>query len=286
MDLFPVIERLTRRAMNASGVRSRFVETPVAKIHLYDAPGDGSLPTVVVLHGIGSSSAAYAPLIRKLRTKARRVLAPDAPGHGLSGAPISALTPDSLVDSISRVIDEHLDEPAIVYGCSLGGAVALSYALARPARVKGLMLASPAGAAMSQPDLDRLLRTFDLRSRADADELMARLYHKAPWYTPLIAPALQKVFARPVITSFISSVKAERLLTAEQVGSLSMPVHLLWGRSDRLMPPSSLDFYQKSLPAHATIEEPPGIGHCPHLDDPAGLAEKIAQFAATCAAPR
>jgi len=90
------------------------------------------------------------------------------------------------------------------------------------------------------------------------------------------------MFARPVITSFTSTVKPEHLFTAEQVGSLAMPVHLLWGRSDRLMPPSSLEFYRKSLPRHAIIEEPYGIGHCPHLDDPGSLADKLTQFAQTC----
>src|SRR5205085_9448312 len=109
----------------------------------------------------------------------------------------------------SLAIDEVLDEPGIVYGCSLGGAMALSYALAKPAKVAGLMLASPAGAAMSDEELSRFLKTFDLRTKADASDLMARLYHKAPWYTPLIASELVKVFARPVIASLTGSVKSE-----------------------------------------------------------------------------
>ena len=135
---------------------------------------------------------------------------------------------------------------------------------------------------MSAEELDNLLGSFNLRTKADASDLMARLYHKAPWYTPLITTELQKLFARPVITSFTKTVTTEHMFTAEQVGSLAMPVHLIWGRSDRLMPASNLEFYRKSLPRHAIIEEPHGIGHCPHLDDPGALAEKIAAFARSC----
>jgi pimeloyl-ACP methyl ester carboxylesterase len=234
MAFFSLVERLAKRALNASGVHSRYADTSIAKLHVYDAPGRGDLPAVVVLHGISSSAAAF---------------------------------------------DAHIDEPAVVFGCSLGGAMAINYALERADRVRGLMLASPAGATMDANELERFLKTFQLTSRADASDFMARLYHRAPWYTPLIASELQKLFARPVITSFTSSVRPEHLFTAEKVGSLTMPVHLIWGRSDRLMPPSNLEFYRKSLPGHTVIEEPEGMGHCPHLDNPAALADTICAFA-------
>jgi pimeloyl-ACP methyl ester carboxylesterase len=279
MAFFSLVERLAKRALNASGVHSRYADTSIAKLHVYDAPGRGDLPAVVVLHGISSSAAAYGPLIQKLRSRVRRVIAPDAPGHGLSGDPRAPLNPESLFASLTEALDAHIDEPAVVFGCSLGGAMAINYALERAGRVRGLMLASPAGATMDANELERFLKTFQLTSRADASDFMARLYHRAPWYTPLIASELQKLFARPVITSFTSSVRPEHLFTAEKVGSLTMPVHLIWGRSDRLMPPSNLEFYRKSLPGHTVIEEPEGMGHCPHLDNPAALADTICAFA-------
>lgn len=285
MALLSLIERIAHRAMTASGIQSRFVETSIAKLHVYDAPGKGTLPPVVVLHGISSSAIAYGPLIQRLRGRVRRVIAPEAPGHGRSGEPTVPLTPETLFESMSELLDRTLDEPALVFGSSLGGGLALHYALARPERVLGLMLASPAGATMTVEELDRLLSAFRLTSRADAIAFLSRLYHRAPWYSPLVAPDLIKLFARPVITSFTGAVRPDHLFTAEQVGSLSMPVHLLWGRSDRLMPASNLEFYRKSLPAHAVIEEPEKIGHCPHLDDPGALADMIVKLAHKVALP-
>ena len=65
------------------------------------------------------------------------------------------------------------------------------------------------------------------------------------------------------------------------VRSLPMPILLLWGRSDRILPREHLEFYRGSLPAHAVIEEPEGFGHSPYLDDAAALSERMARFIAS-----
>jgi pimeloyl-ACP methyl ester carboxylesterase len=278
MGVLSFVENLTHRALTSRGVQSRWVDTKVARLHAYDAPGRGPLRTVAVLHGISSSAAAYGSLIQRLRGRFLRVVAPDAPGHGKSADPRVPLSPETLFESMSELLDRELTEPSVIFGCSLGGAVAVNYALARPERVRALVLASPAGAAMDAEELARFLTMFRMRSRSDAAEFLGRLHRRAPWYTPFIASDLVDLFARPVITSFTASVRPEHLFTPEQLASLSMPVHLLWGRADRLMPGSSLEFYRKHLPTHATIEEPDLWGHCPHFDDPAALAEKIAEF--------
>jgi pimeloyl-ACP methyl ester carboxylesterase len=279
MGLLPLAERLTRRALNAQGIRSRLVDTAIAPLHVYDARGAGPLPTIVVLHGISSSASAFAPLLARLRRSARRVLAPEAPGHGFSGDPAHPLTPETLFAAMAELLDRELDEPAVVFGNSLGGGVALSYAIDRPARVRGLFLASPAGATMDEAELAELLSAFKMRSRADARAFLARLYRRVPWFAPLVAGDVMQNFSREVITSFTASIRPEDAFTPEQLGALRMPIHLVWGRADRLMPSSNLLYFRRHLPPHARIEEPEELGHCPHLAAPALLAAKIAAFA-------
>jgi pimeloyl-ACP methyl ester carboxylesterase len=287
MAIFPLAERALRRALNVAGIESRWVRTKVAEQHVYDARGTGELPAVVLLHGIGAAASAFAPLIQKLRPRVRRVIAPEAPGHGLSGIPARPLTPETLFVAMSEVLDGMLDEPAIVFGNSLGGAVALSYGMARPERSRGLFLASPAGAFMDAEELDAFLRLFHLRSPADGRAFLKRIYHRAPWFAPLLAGEVHRLFARDVIQDFTRSVRPQHLFTREQLRALSVPVHLLWGRSERLMPAAHLAFFKRSLPDHATIEEPEGLGHCAHLDDAGVMADKIARFAERVAtAPR
>jgi len=279
MGLLPIAERIARRALTARGVRSRWVDTSVARLHVYDAPGLGRLPTVAVLHGISSSAAAFAPVVQRLRRRARRVVAPDAPGHGFSDPPAAPLTPEALVEAMTELLDRELGEPSIVCGNSLGGAVALHYALRRPERVLGLVLTSPAGAAMEEAELEGLLSTFKMRSSAEARAFLARLHARPPWFAPLVAGDVVRQFSREVITSLTAAVRVDHGFKPEELAALRMPILLLWGRADRLMPASNLEFFRRHLPPHAQIEEPEALGHCPHMDAPRFLADRIAAFA-------
>jgi pimeloyl-ACP methyl ester carboxylesterase len=65
-----------------------------------------------------------------------------------------------------------------------------------------------------------------------------------------------------------------------------MPILFWWGRSERLLPGSHLAWWKEHLPAHAVFERPEGVGHCPQLDAPARLADRIASFVATPAVAR
>jgi hypothetical protein len=51
-----------------------------------------------------------------------------------------------------------------------------------------------------------------------------------------------------------------------------------WGQSERVLPPSALDYFRRHLPLQTLIEEPTGFGHSPHIDDPARLAAWIVDF--------
>src|SRR5262249_20920194 len=163
--------------LNTRGFESRFVTTQSARQHYYDVKGRGKLGTVVVLHGIGSAATPFAGLIGRLLPHFGRVVAPEMPGHGFSDPPREPLTPPKLGEAMNELLDRVLDEPALVFGNSLGGAIALGYALARPSSVRGLFLASPAGAVMPEAELRELLRVFDMRSSDDARRFLGRLYH-------------------------------------------------------------------------------------------------------------
>src|SRR5262249_26968978 len=136
-------------ALGALGYRAR----EVRGVSLLEAEGRGTL-TLVLLHGLGSRGADYLPLLARLRPYARRLIAPDFPGHGAS--PLTrtfdiATSTGTLVEALAEAIDER----AIVYGNSLGGFAAIRFAATHPDRVAGLFLASPAGAPSSAQDFAR-----------------------------------------------------------------------------------------------------------------------------------
>jgi pimeloyl-ACP methyl ester carboxylesterase len=128
---------------------------PATRVH-YLTAGEG--PPVLLLHGLGSTSAVWLPLFDAL-TDHFTVIAPDRPGRGLS-------TPTDYrdvnfrefgVEYVVELLDELGIEAASVVGNSLGGFQALALAAERPGRVDRLCLVgAPGGLSRSVPAMFRL----------------------------------------------------------------------------------------------------------------------------------
>jgi pimeloyl-ACP methyl ester carboxylesterase len=278
-DLLPIVERAGRFALHRRGFQSRTVSTPLADVHAYEAAGAGTLPTTVVLHGIGSSATSFGRMLLRLRPHVRRIIAVDLPGHGFSAAPSGRVTPETLYQSVRAALDVLVDEPVLLVGNSLGGAMALQHAMESPDKVSALALLSPAGARINVTEWDALVGAFRIESVADARNLLDRLYHRLPWYMPAFGPGVRATMQRQAVRDILASAKLDDLPPPERLGELPMPVLLFWGRSERVMPPSALAYFRQHLPPRTLIEEPAGFGHCPHFDDPARLANRLVEFA-------
>jgi pimeloyl-ACP methyl ester carboxylesterase len=286
VGLLSAVEHGARFVLNRQGFESRTVPTSAGELHAYDARGPGVLPTIVLLHGLGSAATSFAPLFTRMRPHARRLVVLDLPGHGFSGTPSGRLTPEGLFGAVREALDALVEEPAVLVGSSLGGALALRYALVRPGRLVALGLVSPAAARTSPGEWEDLRNTFKIESAAEARRLLARLYHRTPWYLPVLAPGLRDVMNRSAIRDLVGAATLDDLPAPESLQTLAMPILLLWGQSERLLPRSSLAYFRRHLPRHAVIEEPPGFGHCPHFDDPARLAARLVEFARTASFKR
>ncbi len=109
---------------------------------------DGTGPVVLLAHGFGGSARNFGPQMRALKDR-YRVVRYDARGHGRSEAPDdpAAYTPAAFVDDMRGVLDDVGATTAVVGGLSMGAGIALRFAVAHPARVRGLVLcAFPAAA--------------------------------------------------------------------------------------------------------------------------------------------
>jgi pimeloyl-ACP methyl ester carboxylesterase len=232
----------------------------------------------VLLHGLASAATSFGPVLAAMHKASRRVVAPDYPGHGFSSESRTTLTPRELYDAATEALDALVDEPALVVGHSLGGAVALHYALRRPSKVKAIALVSPAGARGSDEEWNAIRKAFDVASRSDARRFLQRLYDKPPWFMPLLAHEIPAMLGRRAVRDLLETATNDDLATPEALGSLAMPVLLLWGSSERLLPQAHFEYFARHLPAHAVIERPAGFGHCPHFDAPGALAKRIVEF--------
>ena len=103
----------------------------------YEADGEGE--PVVLLHGLGSCGADWAPQLPAL-VRGYRVVRPDLRGHGRSSKPEASYSVPVMAGDVSRLLGQLGLGPAHVVGLSMGGMVAFQLALDAPDRVASLTL--------------------------------------------------------------------------------------------------------------------------------------------------
>ncbi|HUQ75956.1 MAG TPA: alpha/beta fold hydrolase, partial [Burkholderiales bacterium] len=104
----------------------------------------GAGQALVLLHGIGASSAAWLFQLETL--KGHRLIAWDAPGYGESDfLPMEAPRAADYAQALHEFIERLLLKDVILVGNSLGCRMAAAYAAAHPERVRSMILLAPAG---------------------------------------------------------------------------------------------------------------------------------------------
>lgn len=227
--------------------------------------------TVVLLHGVGGSHAAWADIATQLATEAA-IIAYDLPGHGGSLDAESARSPKRMAEAILADLRERGIDRAHIVGHSMGGAVATLIALADPDRVASLTLLAPGGYG---EEIDaQLLRRF--AAAQDAAEIRACLAamsgpgHIVPDQVVTDAVAMR---ARPgqlkklaEIVAAITKGGRQGVIPADLVAKLTMPVAVAWGVLDGVLPasqadslPDYFDLHLAPVAGHMLIEEAPGL---------------------------
>ena len=243
----------------------------------YNAFGHG--PTVVLVHGLGSSEDDWLPTARVLAHDHRVVLV-DLPGHGASAMP----DPFSL-EQVSLALDAALhaataDEPVVLVGHSLGGLACAQYALDHPNRVRGLVLVdaalTPQIDAADRPRLERELdrdyagfvRSAYLgfgRDSAQGERLWQEVRRQDP--------AMVRRWIRLAWTADLSE-RADEL----QMPVLAVVSERTWSEHEPWTQARMELGYRKLFAVRPVRFD--GCGHFIMLDRPDDLAHEIARFAA------
>lgn len=278
LSLSGLLDRIALSAVRLQGWKSRFIDTPDGNIHLFDIQGRGSLPPILLLHGLGARSADYAPLVGRLKRLTRRLIVPDVPGHGLSSIPAGGLEPEMVESSILAALDVVLDEPAIVIGNSMGGLAAIRFAGARPERVAAMVLASPGGAPMDERGIRDLLSIFKMKTHREALSFVDRLLGRPSLIRHLLAVGVRGRMNSAGPQELMSKITPRHLLKPAELEGLKAPMLLFWGANDEILPLKGLDFFRRHLPQHTIIESPDRFGHSPYVDDLRGFSRRVERF--------
>ena len=273
-------ERLMRRKMMLGGARSMTVDTSHGAAHVLELSGEGDLPPLVLVHGFSATAATqWGPLVRALRGRFSRILAPDLLGHGHTAVPAGGLSGARMELALRETLDQLLTQPVVMFATSMGGGVALRYVLHRPGAVAGLMVCSPSGAPIPDERLPAFKASFRIQSHADALAFVDRAFPHGHPLRQVYAWGVRQQFNRPHLVEMLASLSADSFLRPEELRRIQVPLTLVWGRMERVLPHEHLGFFREHLPAHARIEEPPDFGHAPFLDRVPEMAARIVAFA-------
>jgi 3-oxoadipate enol-lactonase len=104
---------------------------------LHDRPAPGR--QVVLIHSLAMDRSFWRPVAERLAMNAC-VLIPDCRGHGRSNRPKGPVTVELHADDLADLLDQLGWRTALVAGASMGGCIALAFAIRHPARVSALGL--------------------------------------------------------------------------------------------------------------------------------------------------
>ncbi len=149
--------------------------------------GGDEPPPVLCVHGLSANCRCWDVMAGAL-APARRVLAVDLRGRGLSDKPPSGYSVAHHVDDLARLLD-HVDlKRPVLMGHSLGALIVLRFAVQHPDRVSGIILVDGAGVltpeqmarvmAGIKPSIERLGQVYP-----SFDEFLAHM-RKAPFLNP------------------------------------------------------------------------------------------------------
>ena len=241
-----------------------------------DDHGDGDGTPLVLLHGVASSRMIWRHVTAPLSV-GRRVIAVDVPGFGESAPAGPGFEIDAVAD---RIVDRLGLDAFDLVGHSLGGAIAVATAARHPGAVRRLVLVSPAGLAPRAAGAAAALgAAADLATRARrvlgyrfADRSTARW---AMFATTVADPGrLHADDARLLLEASDGARRVadgvRQALAADLRDDLAgarVPVGLIWGAADRIVPYSGLAALRLLRP-DAVVETLARTGHLPQIEDP------------------
>jgi len=265
----------------AWGFRSRLLRAGERNLHRYDRRGEGRAPPVLLVHGMGGNAAGFLPIVRAVARASRRVVVLDLPGHGRSrlGRGEAPATLLECAQGVGAALLE-LEEPAVLIGSSLGGALSLFAAAVLPEQTAGVVGLNPAGAPLVGRDREAVVTAFRGGSVAAALEMNRRLYQRPSRLGWFFARDLARHWASPPVQQFVSEIGADTPgLGLDVLGQVQSRVLILWGEGDRILPASSVDYFRAHL-RNGTVETIPRCGHLPMVESRRFVAARIARFLA------
>jgi len=249
---------------------------------VYRERGNGA--PVLLVHGFGGSGHDWSKPATFLAAN-YRLLVPDLPGFGRSEKPDVFYSLDYYINFIDEFTGLFGVSRFHLAGHSMGGQIAAAFALHRPEKVASLVLLDPAGVSDGPPWFYRFAKRPALVYAAlrFLPFSLFRLWFPrlGPYYDPSFLTLQDikehyhsygnKEGARAATRCFGNIIANPQAQLDGKLRELNAPALVIWGRQDRLLPPSMGEVFANELPCGRLVVLD-NCGHCPQEEKPEDTA--------------
>ena len=248
---------------------------------------------VILIHGLGASADIWMHNVEALAKK-HRVYVPDLVGFGRSDRPGPSFSPFDYTRFLDDFINILNMDRVNLVGQSLGGGIALHYALQFPQKVNKLVLVDNAGFGkeviwtlrwMSLPLVGEL---FSYPSRKGVEIFFKLAVRNRALVTKDFVELYYDIFSRPGFQKFflmllrqIVDIRGARGEILDPVMNnlykITQPVLIIWGEKDRVLPLKQGYLGKERLP-NAKLKIMEGCGHIPFFERSDEFNELVLKF--------
>jgi pimeloyl-ACP methyl ester carboxylesterase len=266
------------------------------RINVLDTGGTG--PPLLFLHGWSSNWQIFLLNIAAFM-RTHRCLALDLPGFGASEMPAEPISIQGYAKTVDAMCDALGVESVSVVGNSMGGFIGAELALSFGTRVERLVLVSAAGLSTEHY---RRAPSLALARLVSAGFPRAQRFEHAVVRRPRLRRAAMQWVVRyperlsvPLAQELVLSTGKPGFVPAlvalleysfrERLARIEIPVLIVWGRNDLLVPVGDALRFQRLIGDNARAEIFEDTGHAPMLERPSRFNELLRGFLAGEAAP-
>ncbi|KAL2612992.1 hypothetical protein R1flu_024684 [Riccia fluitans] len=266
-------------------VQTSLSERPILTSCVVSTRANGKAP-LLLLHGFDSSALEWRRLFPLLEAGGVETHAVDILGWGFNTTgDVTSFGVDAKREHLYEYWKTYIRKPVVLVGASLGGSIAIDFAVAHPDAVEKLVLIDAQGFAEGVGNM------------ATFPKLLAYAGIALLKSVPLRTYAFYMAFYKTTLNAMLDGMRVGRLHcllpgwadasvsfmlsggynVASKIPEVQQETLVIWGEHDKILPREYAERFQKELP-RSQLELVKEAGHIPHVEQPSAVADLILNF--------
>lgn len=288
------------RSMVCTPVQTALREAPIETVHSFAGRRGGraegaegtEVPAVLFLHGFDSNMLEFRRMVPFLDMEEIDAHFVDVLGWGLTEKPwkdLPSFGPDAKREHLFAYWRQVAEgRPLVLVGASIGGAVAIDFALAYPHAVKALVLI--AAQAFQDKPASKFLTAFPFLASLGAEVLRSDWLRRMAVKLSYESEELKCTDSLRIgglhcntdgwKEAAVNFIQQEGYCVSDRVSCISCPTLVLWGSNDRVLGDSALPHKFLETITDCELQFVQDSGHSPHIEKPEFVTRQVANFVA------